>query len=319
MPNEIPIQDIQFQPEELSEQDLALLQRVGSQVVAHSLVEQHREQEEVNKVDVEIKRSQSDEVADQIKLIEEQPEGFRDPEGFVREGYIHLSDTRGKLIDALDLKNTHERNTDRLTGILGRDGFEDQAKSGLKKALDRAEDYPDEVTVFFMTDADKFKSINDTHGHDAGDEALRRIAELLVVETAMRRTVPEDPDITDKRHAQSSQIDPLGKKSVARQGGDEFTGIMTGLSKEMAVKRINQLRSRSDNIKFSYATNEHDTQTLEFGMSIGAVMIPNSALKEYFAGNIDNAYQELLKAADKAMFEEKSRRKQLKPDLERPS
>lgn len=70
-----------------------------------------------------------------------------------------------------------------------------------------------------MIDIDRFKRLNDTAGHDAGDEALRRLATLL------RRTT-RTGDLT------------------ARHGGEEFTALMVDCALADAAVRADELRAR---------------------------------------------------------------------------
>ncbi|GGZ55593.1 hypothetical protein GCM10008101_06260 [Lysobacter xinjiangensis] len=85
---------------------------------------------------------------------------------------------------------------DELTGLYNRRGFMLHANRALERA---AEDGHVIVLAFF--DMDRFKAINDAHGHLAGDQALREVATLL------RRTLRRD--------------DVLG-----RFGGDEFVALL---------------------------------------------------------------------------------------------
>ena len=87
---------------------------------------------------------------------------------------------------------------DQLTGLLNRRGFNEQAAQAYASA--RRANRP--VSVI-MTDIDRFKFINDEHGHAAGDSALCQFARIL---SAGRRT--EDV--------------------LARVGGEEFALVLQG-------------------------------------------------------------------------------------------
>lgn len=105
------------------------------------------------------------------------------------------------LRDITDRKELQERiwrqaNFDSLTGIPNRLLFQDR----LQQNLDRAEREKHQVALLFI-DLDFFKEINDTLGHDAGDELLRQAASRLC--GLLRKT-----------------------DTIARMGGDEFTVIM---------------------------------------------------------------------------------------------
>jgi diguanylate cyclase (GGDEF)-like protein len=106
--------------------------------------------------------------------------------------------------------------TDELTGLLNRRGFNSQ----LQRALSNACRY-DEQGVLIYIDLDGFKPINDTYGHAAGDEVLCQVANQL------HETI-RDTDY------------------VARLGGDEFAVLLTrttwenGLSRaELIEKQLN--------------------------------------------------------------------------------
>ncbi len=104
--------------------------------------------------------------------------------------------------------------TDELTGLLNRRGFQ----SELKRALSSASRYGEQGVLIYI-DLDGFKPINDTYGHAAGDEVLRRVAGLL-------RDNIRDTDY------------------VGRMGGDEFAILLTrttwedGLSRTEAMDRL---------------------------------------------------------------------------------
>jgi diguanylate cyclase (GGDEF)-like protein len=86
--------------------------------------------------------------------------------------------------------------TDELTGVLNRRGFLD----AMEREVQRAYRFAHRLSVL-MVDLDYFKKINDTYGHEAGDRALRQVAEAC---SEILRTV----DI------------------VGRLGGDEFAVIL---------------------------------------------------------------------------------------------
>lgn len=65
---------------------------------------------------------------------------------------------------------------DKLTGLFNRQYFDKHARDEFKKA--KAGKYP--LSILFI-DIDHFKNVNDTHGHKVGDDALRAIAQLILL------------------------------------------------------------------------------------------------------------------------------------------
>lgn len=91
---------------------------------------------------------------------------------------------------------------DHLTGLDNRRAFERRLEEAVRNANDS------EKLFVMMVDANYFKTINDTYGHDVGDEALVRIADVM-------RKVCEDGDY------------------IARLGGDEFVIVGTRKSEDL--------------------------------------------------------------------------------------
>ncbi|HEX7811619.1 MAG TPA: EAL domain-containing protein [Burkholderiales bacterium] len=128
--------------------------------------------------------------------------------GFISRG----DDKRAKRVilvlqDITVRKEAEERTRfladhDELTGLPNRNLF----KQALNQALQRAERNKKMLSILFF-DLDRFKNINDSLGHDAGDEVLRTVAERL--NSCVRK------------------IDV-----VARFGGDEFAVLTEGLTAE---------------------------------------------------------------------------------------
>lgn len=101
---------------------------------------------------------------------------------------------------------------DPLTGLLNRGALEDE----LVRELKRMSRTGLPVSVV-MVDLDRFKAINDDHGHLVGDEALRRVA--IKLEAAVR--------VTDR---------------VGRFGGDEFLIVLPDTDEEQLTEMVDRLR-----------------------------------------------------------------------------
>ena len=108
---------------------------------------------------------------------------------------------------------------DGLTGLANRRTFDRALDREWKKALrDSAQ------ISLLMIDADNFKAFNDSHGHLAGDMALRRIAEVLVQST------------------------DLVENCIARYGGEEFAVLLPQSDLESAFRVAETIRARVDEL-----------------------------------------------------------------------
>jgi diguanylate cyclase (GGDEF)-like protein len=108
---------------------------------------------------------------------------------------------------------THEAQHDALTGLMNRGAFE-KLKGYLKETF--------EPIALVLLDVDNFKGVNDTYGHECGDAALKKVAELL-------------------RESFRSDDYP------ARIGGDEFAVIMTKITpgeKDTIRRKIDDINAR---------------------------------------------------------------------------
>ncbi|CAA9463417.1 MAG: diguanylate cyclase/phosphodiesterase (GGDEF & EAL domains) with PAS/PAC sensor(s) [uncultured Rubrobacteraceae bacterium] len=130
----------------------------------------------------------------------------RDEAGGVREVTLILEDVTDRK--ALEDRLSHQAYHDGLTGLPNRALFLDRLEQALRR-LKRADGARQRVAVLF-TDLDNFKYVNDTLGHEAGDELLVEVAGRIA--SCLR---PED--------------------TVARFGGDEFVVLLEGASDPGAV------------------------------------------------------------------------------------
>ena len=150
--------------------------------------------------------------------------------------------------------------TDALTGLYNRRGFH----QALETALSRIDRSGKRMAVLYL-DLDGFKRINDSLGHDAGDQILRKVAEQL--KTCLR---PYD--------------------IVARMGGDEFTALLDSLDHPEDAARVAEKLIELISVR-------HQLDGVEFtlGASIGIACYPECGQ------TVDG----LLRSADMAMYEAK--------------
>ena len=98
---------------------------------------------------------------------------------------------------------------DGLTGVYNRTGYD---------AVLHANQNTWKDVGFLIMDIDRFKTVNDTYGHEIGDEILKRVAEIL-------RSTFRSTDI------------------IVRFGGDEFVVLLPGLSADMGQSIANKVES----------------------------------------------------------------------------
>ena len=153
---------------------------------------------------------------------------------------------------------------DNLTGVNNRRFFEQR----LKEETARVTRMKSPVSCLFV-DVDYFKNINDTHGHQVGDQVLRHIATILRDQV---RTI----DI------------------VARYGGEEFTVILPQTGVEKAYEVAERIRTRIE--ESPYITDEGNSISLT--VSIGV----NSLLPEECTGDMAATSREFVERADKSLY-----------------
>lgn len=129
------------------------------------------------------------------------------------------------------MEQTHlQAATDPLTGLLNRRSLENQTRDLLRGG---------QRFAVAMGDLDHFKDLNDTHGHDAGDRALRVFARTL--QGALR-----NDDI------------------ICRYGGEEFVIVFPGLTAQEASKALERVREA---LILAIATGSIPTFTASFGVA----------------------------------------------------
>ena len=158
----------------------------------------------------------------------------------------------------LSFQATH----DALTGLINRREFELRLQHIIQKARREKISY----SICFL-DLDKFKIINDTSGHAAGDEFLKQISKTI--QSLLRKT-----DV------------------LARLGGDEFAIILDGCSTHKAKTICNQIIKTIKDTRFSWGKNSFET-----GASIGIVPITKMTV----------SVTEVMSSVDAACYEAKDK------------
>ncbi len=152
---------------------------------------------------------------------------------------------------------TYQASHDALTGLINRREFERQ----VNMAIESARDDESQHVLCFM-DLDRFKVVNDTCGHAAGDNLLREVAGLL------------------RKHVRDSDV-------VARQGGDEFGMLLVGCPLDKARQIAEDVCRAVGDHRFTW-----QDRLFEIGISIGLVEI----------GSKTTSLEDVLSAADSACY-----------------
>ncbi len=150
---------------------------------------------------------------------------------------------------------------DALTGLANRTLLKDR----MLKSIQRAKRLKEKVGVIFL-DLDHFKLINDTLGHEVGDELLIYISQLL------------------QKHIRSSD-------TVSRLGGDEFIILLPSIETLDSLKKLAEKIRKT--LESKHMINSHE---LYLTSSIGVSFFPEHG----------ETCDELIRNADTAMYEAKN-------------
>lgn len=131
---------------------------------------------------------------------------------------------------------------DSLTGVYNRRHFEHVFELELRRTYRSSQP----ISILFM-DVDHFKLINDTFGHDAGDECLRSIGRLL------QNSLQRSEDV------------------AARLGGEEFAIVLPGVDSNAAFRLAHSINQKVRGLKISHAASD---SPLSITVSIGVYTRP---------------------------------------------
>lgn len=172
---------------------------------------------------------------------------------------------------------------DALTGLPNRTLFRER----IERCLERARQDPSFRFAVLFLDLDRFKLVNDSLGHAAGDVLLTMVAERLQNGVRAVDCVAVGSGVA----GDCETFGPGAGHTVARMGGDEFTVLLEGVADEAAAVKIAQRLLRELTLPVDFAGHEVFT-----GASLGVV--PDGA--GYASA------KDLLRDADVAMYHAKS-------------
>jgi diguanylate cyclase (GGDEF)-like protein len=157
----------------------------------------------------------------------------------------------------LQLELEAQSQIDSLTGLLNRRALEEIGAKAIEVARRRSS-----ALSLIILDLDRFKTINDLHGHDGGDAVLHHAARCL------------RENLRNVDH-------------VARLGGEEFVAVLPGTNQALAAEIAENLR-----LCLSSLTVEHLSQEIRLSASFGvATMLPT-----------DTTWLEILRRGDRALY-----------------
>lgn len=177
----------------------------------------------------------------------------KDEMGFLLSSFYKMNHKITDQVEMLDYKAHH----DELTGLLNRTSIYSEIQ---KSVADKSS-----KTAIAFIDLNKFKPLNDTLGHDAGDEVLKEAA---------------------RRLKESIRPDDM----VFRLGGDEFVILINNIPESSLIDLIIPKIKKAFKHKMTIYGKK-----IEISLSIGAVIAPDSGTNP----------DDLLKKADIAMYESK--------------
>lgn len=184
---------------------------------------------------------------------------------------LMLTDVANQLGIANEQISNHERivklsRTDGMTGLLNRRAFYEEELPRRVARLQRSS----QTSAMFYIDMDNFKRVNDVHGHQAGDDAILYLRDLL-----LNFSRPGD--------------------LIARLGGDEFAMWLDGIDAETSSKRAQQLIDQSKSMVSMSGDDAHP-----LGISVGVA---------FFDPQTGETLDKLLARSDAAMYAVKKRSK----------
>ncbi|MEC4986057.1 MAG: EAL domain-containing protein, partial [Oscillatoria sp. PMC 1076.18] len=198
-----------------------------------------------------------------IAMVEDITER-KETEKALLQYHQHLEELVGARTAELSLANEQlswQASHDSLTGLVNRNEFEKR----LKNAVLTSKSLKQSHSLLYL-DLDRFKIVNDTCGHTAGDELLRQVSNILANNCRKSDT-------------------------LARLGGDEFALLLYNCSLDKGKSLAENILEKIQEFRF---VSHH--QSFSIGVSIGLVLL------DYTCLNV----QDVINAADAACYAAKN-------------
>ena len=201
----------------------------------------------------------------------------------------------GVIQDVTERRQTEDQirrlaNYDSLTGLPNRRFLREEFGATLERARNGGQ-----VLALLFVDIDRFKHINDTLGHEIGDQVLREVAWRLHSTIRESDTVARLASGLTRVPANATagaDAQDRGDSRVARLGGDEFTLLLSNIAGQDDVDRI--LQRIVDTVRIPIDCFGHEVHV---SASIGVSLFPRDG------ADVDS----LLRKADLAMYAAKAK------------
>jgi diguanylate cyclase (GGDEF)-like protein len=205
--------------------------------------------------EIETLRNHSIHMVESIReAVAERDELNHQLEDRISQATLELTEANKKLSEHAHL--------DELTSLKNRRALQERLSRFDRR--DPASYLPMQAVLF---DVDKFKQINDTYGHDVGDQVLARVARAI------------------ESHTREMDL-------VVRYGGDEFLVVMPCCTSDNAYRRAEAIRE-----SISSSPPVVNGQPVEVTLSIG--------IADQGSLDVTVEFSDMLKAADQAMYQSK--------------
>ncbi len=155
-------------------------------------------------------------------------------------------------------------NTDGMTGVANRSFFDRE----MEKAVRNTTLFPGFCFSVIVIDINGLKRVNDSYGHDMGDEMIKRVA-------AMLKSVCR------------------GSDTLARTGGDEFIILLPGIDSRKVRPAAERIRHKAEDLFLICGQAGREKATIPIRFSIG------------YAGSDESAPEKVQKLADQRMYNDK--------------
>ncbi|MBI9011486.1 MAG: diguanylate cyclase [Clostridiales bacterium] len=219
--------------------------------------------------DIAIENKRHDEIGELTNIFSKMIYQIKNYMEELKISNVQLSDTN-KMLEEKVKERTHElellSNLDALTGLYNRRKLDEFLNISWQEAI-----HFQEPIALLMIDIDYFKVYNDTYGHPAGDECLKRVAQTI------KKMFRKQDDF------------------VARYGGEEFLVILKNADDVMAESLGNRVRNAVEQLNIVNSSSDiSDYITI----SIGIAILKNHEEKELI---------EFVKSSDRALYEAKAK------------